>query len=374
MLKGYYLTLMIGLGIPITAPRAVMDALLSAEVTISSGQHSGFQLTFGLSKSSILNTSMLPYGYFDPPARVVLIATVNGTPNVLIDGVITRHSVTPSSEPGQSTLTIVGEDISRLMSMIDVTGHTYPGMSREARVAAILSKYAALGIAPFIVPSILVDVPIPTNQNPTHKGTDLEYLRAMAAEVGYVFYVEPAAQPGLNIAYWGPEVKAGPVQPALNVNMDAETNVDSLSFSFDGFSSKIYELYIHESKTKSVVPIPIPDVTPLNPPLGWRLPVPLDVQPIRGIAKYTPTQAALTGLAMVSRSGEAITGSGSLDVLRYGHVLKSRQLVGVRGAGVNYDGHYYVTSVTHSIKRGEYKQNFSLSRNAFISLQKRLPV
>ena len=38
---------------------------------------------------------------------------------------------------------------------------------------------------------------------------------------------------------------------------------------------------------------------------------------------------------------------------------KSRQLVGVRGAGLPFDGLYYVKSVTHDIKRGEYKQSFA---------------
>jgi hypothetical protein len=42
-------------------------------------------------------------------------------------------------------------------------------------------------------------------------------------------------------------------------------------------------------------------------------------------------------------------------------------VVGVRGAGQAYDGHYYVNSVTHSIKRGEYKQRFQLSRDGLNS-------
>jgi len=47
-------------------------------------------------------------------------------------------------------------------------------------------------------------------------------------------------------------------------------------------------------------------------------------------------------------------------------------LVGVRGAGLAYDGLYYVDSVTHNVKRGEYKQNFSLSRDGLISNTPRL--
>jgi hypothetical protein len=54
-------------------------------------------------------------------------------------------------------------------------------------------------------------------------------------------------------------------------------------------------------------------------------------------------------------------------VVRYGRPLKARQLVGVRGAGAAFDGLYYVASVTHSIKRGEYKESFQLARNGLVS-------
>jgi hypothetical protein len=93
-----------------------------------------------------------------------------------------------------------------------------------------------------------------------------------------------------------------------------------------------------------------------------------------GNAKYTPVQAALIGMAKASKASDVISGSGSLDVLRYGRPLKARQLVGVRGAGLTYDGFYYVKSVTHNIKHGEYKQNFVLSRNALISNTPLVPV
>jgi hypothetical protein len=64
---------------------------------------------------------------------------------------------------------------------------------------------------------------------------------------------------------------------------------------------------------------------------------------------------------------DAITVRGSLDVFKYGNVLRSRMLVGVRGASLAYDGFYYVNSVTHNIKSGEYKISFDLSRDGLIS-------
>jgi hypothetical protein len=48
-------------------------------------------------------------------------------------------------------------------------------------------------------------------------------------------------------------------------------------------------------------------------------------------------------------------------------VLKSRQLVGVRGAGLAFDGLYYVKRVDSTLKAGEFRQQFSLARNGLIS-------
>jgi hypothetical protein len=85
-------------------------------------------------------------------------------------------------------------------------------------------------------------------------------------------------------------------------------------------------------------------------------------------------QAISRGLAEAKKSQDAVTASGTLDVLRYGRILKPRKLVGVRGAGIAYDGLYYVSSVTSTLKRGEFKQSFNLSRNGLISITPKVPV
>jgi hypothetical protein len=173
-------------------------------------------------------------------------------------------------------------------------------------------------------------------------------------------------------AYWGPQVKVGPVQPALNADMDAYSNVESLTFNFDQQQNKIPILFIYNSQTGVSFPIPLPPINPLNPPLGAIPPLPTnilgDLKPIRDdLSKRPIPQAVMIGLAAAAQWADAVTGEGSLDVTRYGGVLKARQLVGVRGVGLAFDGLYYVKSVTHKIKRGEYKQNFKLSRNGLVS-------
>ena len=121
-----HLTLMIGPAVPVPAPQSVIDALTSVQVN-SDKERSGFQLTFAVNKKSPLLTTMLPAGYFDPiVTRVVIIATVNGLPSVLMDGIVTRQELAPSNEPGQSTLTVTGEDLSVLMDIVQMPFMRFP--------------------------------------------------------------------------------------------------------------------------------------------------------------------------------------------------------------------------------------------------------
>src|SRR5689334_25160946 len=118
MLSGVHLTLLIGPMVPVPAPPMVVDALVSAQVT-SGKDKAAFQLTFALGKKSLLQNVLLPVGYFDPMiTRVIIIVTVNGFPNVLMDGIVTRQEVTPSNEPGPSTPTATGAAPTVLMYLI----------------------------------------------------------------------------------------------------------------------------------------------------------------------------------------------------------------------------------------------------------------
>ena len=112
----------------------------------------------------------------------------------------------------------------------------------------------------------------------------------------------------------------------------------------------------------------------LQPPLG-ALPTSIaNLKVLKDTAKMSPMRAISAGLAEAAKSQDAVSGSGSLNVLRYGRVLKARGLVGVRGAGVAYDGLYYVSSVTSRLKRGEFKQSFELTRNGLVSITPNVPV
>jgi len=374
MLKGIHLTLLVGPVVPVPVPRVVLDALTGVTVTSSAGSPSGFQLTFALNNRSPLHTVFLVAGGQTPMLRVIIIVTINGMPQVLMDGVMTKQQVTPGNQPGHSTLTVTGEDLTKAMDLQDFSGLPYPAMPAEARVALIIAKYAVFGMIPLVIPSLFLDVPIPVERIPTHQGTDLEYIRQLADQVGYVFYIEPGPAPGTNTAYWGPEIKVGVPQPALNLDMDAHTNVESLNFDFNTANTTLPVVFIQNQLTKFAIPIPIPKLNPLQPPLGLIPASITNVTPLKNTAKLSPMAALMSGLAVASRSADAVSGNGTLNVLRYGRVLKARGLVGVRGAGPAFDGLYFVSSVTSTLKPGEFKQSFQLTRNGLVSITPRVPV
>ena len=368
MFDAAHVTLLIGpLPAPLPAPLPLTEALQRIEVN-SSRDRSGFQIVFSMGKTSPLQLALLPAGFFDPIiTRVVIIAIVKGQPHVLMDGVITRQEMQPGNQPGQSVLTLTGEDLSVLMDVVELRV-PYPAMPDNARITTILAKYAVFGVLPLVLPPPVLNVDSPTSRFDTQQGTDRAYIKALAAQSGYVFYVEPGPVPLQSLAYFGPNIRNPMPQSALNVNMDADTNVESLSFSLDGLAKKTTVMYLYDPVTKKIpIPIPIPDLNPLNPPLGLRPAPPARITFAEDTTRLSASEAAKRAFGIMMQSAPAISGSGTLNVAAYGTVLKARQLVGVRGAGMAYDGLYYVDSVTHSIKRGEYKQSFQISRDGLVT-------
>jgi len=362
------LTLLMGPQIAVPVPQPVTDALLSAQVTVTAGQRSGFQLGFDLAKNGVINTTLLPNGFFDPKTRVILVATVSGTPTVLMDGVLIRQEVGVSNQPGQSTLTVTGEDLTVLMDLEERPGQAFPSMRHAAQVSMIIGRYAQYGITPLVIPEIYPDTPMPTQRIDFQKGTDLGYLNELAKANGYTFYLDFGPQAGMSRGYWGPEVRLGTPQHALTVNTDGLANVDQMTFSFDGTAREDPQVRIQIPATHVSEVLPVPEVSVLRPPLARRPAPALKKKVIADTAKKSVSSALAEALARAAESADAVNGSGQLDVLRYGYVLRPRELVGVRGAGITYDGLYYVKSVTHNLKRGSYTQNFTLNREGLVSL------
>ncbi|MEX0348082.1 MAG: hypothetical protein AB3N15_01570 [Paracoccaceae bacterium] len=375
MIQGIDISLLVGPGVPVPAPREVIEALENVRVEENAGDTpSGFELMFSVDKDSPLNTLfLLSGGTTLPILRVALVATINGQATPLINGVVTRTDIRPGSGGEPAQLSVKGKDLTAAMDVIDFSGLIpYPAMPPEARVALILAKYAWLGIIPQVIPS-LEGPPLPTEVIPRHQDTDLDYIRRLAQEAGYTFFMKPGPAPATSFAYWGPDIRMGDVQPALTMDSGAADTCESLSFSFDKEQSEIPIVYIHNALTKAPIPIPIPGQIPFQPPLGAVPPLPPKITRLRDTARLNPLQALARGFAQAAQNSDAVTGTGSLDVLRYGRVLRARGLVGVRGAGRAFDGVHYVQQVSHDLSRGKYKQSFTLKRSGLLPARASIP-
>ena len=378
MNSGINLSIYVGPAVPIPAPRALVEALTEVTVRAGSGDDEGFELKFNLSDNAgLLQTIFLLSGGAMPPLiRVVLAVSVYGSLDVLMDGVVTQTQIAPDTGAGPTQLVVKGRDIGQVMDNVDFTGLLpYPAMPVEARVALIIAKYMLFGLVPLIIPTPTIDINNPLERIEQHWGTDLTYLRWLADEVGYTFYIEPGPVVGANLAYWGPMLRVGPVQKALNVDMDMETNVEQISCSFD-HNGAIMPIVAIENPITRFPPIPIPVglINPLDPPLGLVPPIPKGFEIEYRAANRSFPRALMLAWAKQATSSRSAHASGSLDVLRYGQALKPRRLVGLRGVGTAFDGLYYVESVVSTLKRGEFKQSFELVRNGLISTVQRIPV
>ncbi|MBP6237640.1 MAG: hypothetical protein KA536_15930 [Saprospiraceae bacterium] len=375
MLQGIQLTLMMGPGIAVPVPSFVIDALDSVSITSGKDQ-SGFQLSFAVGKNSPILTSLLPAGYFQPvTTRVVVVVTLNGVPNVLMDGFITNQEYAPSSQAGASKLTITGDDLSVAMDLIEIILPN-PAMSDAIKVKTRLAYYKALGIMSVVIPPIISIVKKPTEKYEIQRSTDKAFIKKLAQENGYVFYIKPGPLPGMSIAYFGPEIPTFFAQSALSINMDSSTNVEGLTFSLNGLSTSVYVHYIFDPITEKMsIPVPIPSINPMKGMLT-NVPVPpFKLQYGDSSASKTADESAKEILTKIlNTDNKPVASSGNIDVLRYGKIIQSRTIIGVRGAGLYYDGFYYVDSVTHDIRPGSYKQTFSMSRDGLFPKTPLVPV
>ncbi len=355
---GVRLQLLMGANVPRPAPYEVMESFVSLEVRNNDRQRDVFDMEFTLGKNSLMDYGLLLNGYFDPPSRIVISVLMGVIPEVLIDGIITTHQVMPSNRPGESVLRITGEDISLRLDL-DPASETHANQPDSAIVFKILGNYARFGIAPNVTQTTVI--PIETDRVPSQHETDLAYIRRLAERNGFVFYIEPSPLPGTSVAYWGLDNRLGLPQPALAINMGPQTNLDQpINFNYNALGPIAPRVTVLDPITKTPITIPAP--SGLRPPLALRPAAALRSYIARDSARLDPSLGALRALASSSESSDAVAATGEIDAVRYGRVLRSRRLVGVSGAGLSYDGNYYVTQVTHRIRRGEYKQGFSLTR------------
>ncbi|MCX5205373.1 hypothetical protein OG897_28430 [Streptomyces sp. NBC_00237] len=352
---GVRLQLLLGPTVVRPAPYEVVNSLIDVQVLNSSERADAFRLTFALGKDGFSEYGLLREGYFDPPARVSVAVLMAGSFTVLINGIVTDNQVAPSGRPGGSTLVVTGDDLSFDLTLTERSS-TFPDQSDSDIVKKILADH---GLRPEVTTT--TDKPSEQEGLPTWQGNDLSCVRGLARRNGFVFFVEPTVVPGISTAYWGPQPRGGGSQPALTTGMGPDSNVDGvISFDFNAAGPATPQVTILDPRTGLTIDIPVP--SGLLAALSGRPAAALRTVVARDVAGLDPVRAALRALTTAGESSDAVTGQGELDAVRYGGVLRARRRVGVRGAGLGYDGEYYVKEVTHLLQVGSYRQGFVLTR------------
>lgn len=356
----------------------LLQGLVSAKVDVGPSGAAGFELQFELPLRSTAHSVFVPLrgeGAQDAGApagkktdkalefgRVFLALVIEARLEPLIDGVVTFVQSRPSGN-GSSSLTVTGKDLTALMNRDDASGQPFGARTASQRVEKILAKYKSWGVEAKVVAEAGEQAKPVGREIPGQQGTDYAYVMQLASDAGYVFYLEPGAEPGQSTAYWGPEVRVGTLQPALITNMDAFNTVEELDFTFDPEQNEAAEVLVEQPGSRRFQRVTAASPSALDAPLGRLTPREKRVQ-LPDVSLLSPSEVRQRARAHARRTRDVVRGQGRLDVARYARVLRSHRLVSVRGADAAFNGEYYVTRVTHELTRGSCLQTFGLARDA----------
>ncbi|NQZ12323.1 MAG: hypothetical protein HRT35_34655 [Algicola sp.] len=361
------LGLKLGKALPSAAPMLIMEALKSVQVTQGDSGPCTFQLTFNADRTGAFSNDypILSSPLLKATNRVIISVSINSVEKVLMDGFITNTEINYTEQSGAASYTVTGEDVSVMMDLFQLS-FPYPGMGFDLIAAAVLAKYMMLGVMPEIIPNLGMPISDPLERTEQQSQTDREFLKWLADQSGYIFRVRPLT-PMTNKAYWGPLLHFGLPQPALNVNLGPLTNVEDVSFAYNALAPNLVHGFLQDDTLEGVdIPVITLQAVRLQP-MAQNDGLTSNQPFVKNNAFEDPRLGAIGGLleaqmATDRSTDEVVKGTISVDTLRYGSIVETPGVVPVRGMGQSYDGNYYVSSVTHTISKGEYKQALSLQR------------
>ncbi len=195
--------------------------------------------------------------------------------------------------------------------------------------------------------------------------TDMQFLKRLALRNGFECWVEGTT------GYFGPpQIDADP-EPLLAVHFGDETTVGRFSVEVNALAPANVAMFQLDRTSKEVLEATAESsrLTPLGEIDAAGLPAagiePGQVVIAGNAATGSPEMTALCQ-GLFHRGEWFVTGEGEINGNLYGHLLKPRRTVTVKGVGESYSGVYYVTHVTHTFAPEGYTQLFRVKRNAVL--------
>jgi phage protein D len=283
----------------------------------------------------------------------------SGKTEPLIEAYVIETNADFANQPGQSVLNVVAMEPTVRMNLKEKV-RAWPNMADSDIAEQIFDDYKFTAV---------VDPTQPSRDELDHtemqRGTDIQFLQALAQRNGYECYVELNPESGKVAGHFHKPKLQQPPQGVLSVNMGEATNVNSFHARYDMLKPTTVlaaNVDVHSKEQQSGDSDSLGDKA-----LGSASTVYTDdsrqvLLSGTGLAQTGELQTAAQ--AEVDRSSWAITAEGDVNTVAYGDVVRAKRPIMVRGAGLQFSGTYYVESVLHTFSGNGYTQHFTLRRNA----------
>ncbi|MBM0745398.1 hypothetical protein JOY44_28655 (plasmid) [Phormidium sp. CLA17] len=290
---------------------------------------------------------------------ITITAGLESGAEELISGYITHVKPSFSRNPIQYTLEVWGMDSSVLMDREEKL-KDWPNKKDSDIASEIFNLY---GFTPKTEDTAVIhNEAISTT---IQRETDIQFLRRLALRNGFECYVEGA------IGYFRSLQIDAPPQPVLEVRFDDKTTVQKFSLEVNALTPANVAMVQVDRATKKV--LDVITETSQQAALGKMDAIgllPVGMKPgvvvVGGVVATGQPEMAALCQGLYDQGSWFVTGEGEVAANGYGHVLRARQTVTIKGIGETYSGVYYVTHVTHSFSAEGYKQIFRVKRNAIL--------
>jgi phage protein D len=333
--------------------------LISLEVELDEDMAGMFRLHIAIMQQTDGTWSYIDDERFMVWKKVEITAGFESGAEELISGYITHVKPHFDPDPSQCTLEIWGMDGSVLMDREEKL-KDWPNKKDSDIASEIFSLY---GFTPEVEDTeVIHDEAVSTI---IQRETDIQFLKRLALRNGFECYVE-----GTTGYFRSPQVDAAP-QPVLAIHFGDETNVNGFSIEVNALNPVNVAMLQVDRLNKEILDATAESSrqTPLGSTDAAGL-LTAGISPGKvyigmNTATGNPEMTALCQ-GLFHQVEWFVTGEGEIAGNHYGHVLKPRGTVTIKGVGETYSGVYYVTHVTHTFTSEGYIQVFKVKRNGIM--------
>lgn len=331
--------------------------LLGLEVELDDNLANMFRIQIPLMQQTDGQWKYLDDERFSVWNQIIINAGFENGTEELISGYITHIRPCFYSEPSNCSLEIWGMDGSILMDRKEILKE-WTNKKDSDIASEIFSFY---GFKPEVDDTeIIHDEAISTI---IQRETDMQFLQRLAVRNGFECFVD-----GSTGYFHKPRIDQQP-QPLLAVHFGEETNVKHFSIQVDALTPVDVSMFQVDRVNKETLDVTVESSTQMT--LGNTKTVGLLNNRINPgkvyIGNNTVTgnpEMNLLCEGLFHQSEWFVTAEGEISANLYGHILKPRGTVTIKGIGETHSGIYYVTHVTHSFNSAGYTQMFRVKRNA----------